>query len=146
MIKAMYRPKFTIGMAWLCAPLFCGTALSYVAPPGGPDLDAFGLLAAVSTGLVGLLYLWILVKRRVPIVAISDQTLELGPTFPFQRARSLPIDEIDRVALERRTLVVETQAGSVRFPLLGIAANELHPVLAAIQRRIEERKLASGGN
>ena len=143
MIKTTYRSKFTIGMAWLGAPLFLGTGLLRASTAVTSDLDVMGLVIANSSGLLGLLYVWTLMKRRVPIVAISHRTLDLGATFPFQRPRSLPIDEIHGVALEWRTLVVETRAGTVRFLLLGLAANELRPILAMIQRVVAERR-ASG--
>jgi hypothetical protein len=145
MIKTAYRSKFTIGMAWLCAPLLLGTALSYVVLPGPPGWDAIAVLAAGSSGFVGLLYVWILVKRRVPVVAISDQTLELAPPFPFQKLRSVPIDEINGIALKGRRLVVESRAGTVTYLLLDLDVNEVRPILAAIQRRIEERKAIGRG-
>ena len=146
MIEAAYRSKFTIGMAWLWAPLLLGTALSYVLLPGPPGWDAIAVLAAGSSGFVGLLYVWILLKRRVPVVAISDQTLELAPPFPFQKLRSVPIDEINGIALKGRRLVIETRAGTVTYLLLDLDINDVRPILTAIQRRLEERKLASGGN
>ena len=144
MIKATYRSKFTIGMAWVYAPLLLGTAVLHVSTSRAADLDALALLAAASLGLTGLLFVWILVKRRVPVVAISDQTLEFAPTFPFQRPRSLFIDEISGVALEGRTIVIDTRAGTVKFLQLALAGDELRPILATIQRRIEERKTLGG--
>ena len=59
-------------------------------------------------GLVGLRFLWILVKRRSPVVAIADQTLEWARRFRFNDPL-LRIDEIHGVTLVWRTLVVETR-------------------------------------
>jgi len=145
MIKAIYRSKFTIGFAWVIAPLLLGTAVLNPSTTGAPDLAALDLLIAAFMGLVGLVFVWILVKRRVPVAAISDQTLELAPTFPFQRPRSLLIDEINGLALKGFTLVIDTRAGTVRFLQLAVAADELRPIIATVQRRIDERKTVGGG-
>jgi hypothetical protein len=103
------------------------------------------MLVAGFMGLVGLVFVWILVKRRVPVVAISDRTLELAATFPFQRPRSLLIDEINRIALKGFALLIDTRAGTVRFLQLAVAADELRPIIATVQRRIDERKTVGGG-
>jgi hypothetical protein len=145
MTKALYRSKFTIGMAWLGAPIFCSMALYLLLLPGASGLDAWTLLAGASTGLAGLLDLWILAKRGVPIISISDQTLELAPTTPFQKPRSIPIDEINEVERRGLTLLIDTQAGTVRFFQLGLSADDLSPILAAVRRKIEERESAAGG-
>jgi hypothetical protein len=144
MITAAYRSKVTIGSAWIAAPLCIGTALLYFVVPGASDLDAWALLAVVSSGFVGLVNGWILMKRRVPMIAVSEQTLELAPWSPFHKPSSLRVDDINSVSLKSRKIVVETRTGSEKVLWLDLDADEAKRIVAVIQRRVEEAKSAGG--
>ena len=78
-------------------------------------------------------------RMRSPVVEISDDAIEFGPTFRFVRARRrIPLDQISEVvAGGDDRIVLRTSAGrDFELPLLEVSRSERGAVRSAISDRL----------